>query len=50
MTSKLDVASWLASGPIVADGSMAIELARRGFSERPCDRYNLTSPVVIEKI
>jgi len=29
---------------------MAIELARRGFTERPCDRYNLTSPVVIERI
>lgn len=38
------------NGPIVTDGSMSIELARRGFSERPCDRYNLTSPVVIEKI
>ena len=50
MISKLEVASWLSSGPIVADGSMAIELARRGFSERPCDRYNLTSPVVIERI
>ncbi len=37
-------------GPIVTDGSMAIELARRGFTERPCDRYNLTSPVVIERI
>jgi len=38
------------SGPMVTDGSMAVELARRGFTERPCDRYNLTSPVVIEKI
>lgn len=36
--------------PIVTDGSMAIELAKRGFSERPCDRYNLAHPVVIERI
>lgn len=50
MSAPLDVVTWFATGPIVADGSMAIELARRGFSERPCDRYNLTSPVVIEKI
>ncbi len=35
---------------IVTDGSMAIELARRGFTERPPDRYNLSSPVVIERI
>jgi homocysteine S-methyltransferase len=47
---KFDLPTLIANGPIVADGSMAIELARRGFSERPCDRYNLTSPVVIEKI
>ncbi len=35
---------------IVTDGSMAVELAKRGFTERPPDRYNLTSPVVIERI
>ncbi len=50
MIGNIDLSAWLATGPIVADGSMAIELVRRGFSERPCDRYNLTSPVVIEKI
>lgn len=50
MIGNLDLSAWLETGPIVADGSMAIELVRRGFSERPCDRYNLTSPVVIEKI
>lgn len=50
MSMKFDLPTLIANGPIVADGSMAIELARRGFSERPCDRYNLTSPVVIEKI
>lgn len=47
---SLSLADRLALGPIVTDGSMAIELARRGFTERPCDRYNLTSPVVIERI
>lgn len=36
--------------PIVTDGSMAIELPRRGYSERPCDRYNLAHPVVVERI
>lgn len=50
MSMKFDLSTVQTTGPIVADGSMAIELARRGFSERPCDRYNLTSPVVIEKI
>ncbi len=50
-TDGLDIlAQRLLNGPIVTDGSMAIELARRGFTERPCDRYNLTSPVVIERI
>lgn len=47
---SLSLADRLGLGPIVTDGSMAIELARRGFTERPCDRYNLTSPVVIERI
>lgn len=47
---SLTLAERLGLGPIVTDGSMAIELARRGFTERPCDRYNLTSPVVIERI
>ncbi|MGA0045554.1 MAG: bifunctional homocysteine S-methyltransferase/methylenetetrahydrofolate reductase [Candidatus Kapaibacteriota bacterium] len=36
--------------PIVTDGSMAAELLRRGFAERPADRYNLTLPAVIERI
>ncbi len=29
---------------------MAIELSRRGYPERPADRYNLTIPAVIERI
>ncbi len=29
---------------------MAVELARRGFAERPPDRYNLSSPMVVERI
>jgi homocysteine S-methyltransferase len=36
--------------PIITDGSMQIELTRRGYSERPCDRYNLAHPVVVERI
>lgn len=36
--------------PIVADGSIGVELARRGYTERPPDRYNLTSPVIVERI
>ncbi len=35
---------------IVADGSMAVELGQRGFSERPADRYNLSSPAIVERI
>ncbi|RPI67537.1 MAG: hypothetical protein EHM43_07660, partial [Ignavibacteriae bacterium] len=38
------------STPIVADGSMQIELARRGYAERPSARYNLTTPMVVERI
>jgi homocysteine S-methyltransferase len=36
--------------PLISDGSMAVELAQRGFAERPPDRYNLTSPMVVERI
>ena len=36
--------------PIVVDGSMAIELLKRGYAERPSDRYNLSLPAVVEKI
>lgn len=36
--------------PIVTDGSMAIELAKRGFAERPPDRYNVEHHVTIERI
>ncbi len=36
--------------PLVADGSMVVELARRGFTERPPDRYNLSAPMVVERI
>ena len=38
------------ASPIVTDGSMTIELYRRGYPERPSDRYNLTIPAVIERI
>lgn len=44
------LSEWLLHGVLVTDGSMQIELAKRGFSERPSDRYNLTSPVVVERI
>lgn len=43
------LADWISNGPLVTDGSMQIELAKRGLSERPSDRYNLTSPVVVER-
>lgn len=46
----MTLAESLAKGVIVTDGSVAIELARRGLSERPADRYTLTSPAVIERI
>lgn len=35
---------------IIADGSMAVMLAARGLSERPADRYNLSSPAMVEHI
>ncbi|KAB2894027.1 MAG: bifunctional homocysteine S-methyltransferase/methylenetetrahydrofolate reductase [Flavobacteriales bacterium] len=38
------------SRPFITDGSMAVELAKRGFAERPPDRYNLSSPTVVERI
>ena len=41
---------WFSAGALVSDGSMALELAKRGFTERPCDRYNLTSGVIVERI
>ena len=44
------LSEWLSQGVLVTDGSMQIELAKRGLSERPSDRYNLTSPVVVERI
>lgn len=50
ITDGTSFADWIANGPLVTDGSMQIELAKRGLSERPSDRYNLTSPVVIERI
>ena len=40
----------IGASPIVTDGSMALELARRGFAERPPDRYNIEHHVVIERI
>lgn len=36
--------------PIITDGSMSLELAKRGLAERPPDRYNLTSPTIVEQI
>ncbi len=50
ITDGSSLADWIVNGPLVTDGSMQIELAKRGLSERPSDRYNLTSPVVIERI
>ena len=44
------IRDWTSAGALVCDGSMALELARRGFTERPCDRYNLTSGVIVERI
>lgn len=41
---------WFSAGALVSDGSMSLELAKRGFTERPCDRYNLTSGVIVERI
>jgi 5,10-methylenetetrahydrofolate reductase/methionine synthase I (cobalamin-dependent) len=49
-TDGSSLADWISNGPLVTDGSMQIELAKRGLSERPSDRYNLTSPVVVERI
>jgi 5,10-methylenetetrahydrofolate reductase/methionine synthase I (cobalamin-dependent) len=49
-TDGSSLADWISNGPLVTDGSMQIELAKRGLSERPGDRYNLTSPVVVERI
>lgn len=44
------IRDWTVAGALVCDGSMALELAKRGFTERPCDRYNLTSGVIVERI
>jgi homocysteine S-methyltransferase len=35
---------------LVADGSMAIELARRGLTERPAERYNVSHGREVERI
>lgn len=43
-------AALLGTTPIVADGSMQIELMKRGLSERPSERYNLTSSAIVERI
>lgn len=40
----------LGETPIVTDGSISLELAKRGLTERPPDRYNLTSPMIVERI
>ncbi|MFM8771008.1 MAG: bifunctional homocysteine S-methyltransferase/methylenetetrahydrofolate reductase [Candidatus Kapaibacterium sp.] len=47
---KSTLRDWFSAGALVSDGSMALELAKRGFTERPCDRYNLTSGVIVERI
>lgn len=38
------------STPLIADGSMPVELAKRGYAERPADRYNLSVPMIVEQI
>lgn len=40
----------LGLSPIVTDGSISVELSRRGLTERPPDRYNLTAPTIVEQI
>jgi len=50
ITDGARLSEWLTQGVLVTDGSMQIELAKRGLSERPSDRYNLTSPVAVERI
>lgn len=40
----------LGTVPIITDGSMTIELARRGFSERPVERYNLSHQREVERV
>lgn len=40
----------LGSNVIVADGSMAIELAKRGLTERPVERYNLSQQRDVERV
>jgi len=40
----------LGTEAIVADGSMAIELARRGLAERPVERYNLSQQREVERV
>jgi len=40
----------LGTVPIITDGSMTIELARRGFSERPVERYNLSQQREVERV
>ncbi|MES2765476.1 MAG: bifunctional homocysteine S-methyltransferase/methylenetetrahydrofolate reductase [Bacteroidota bacterium] len=40
----------LGTEPLVTDGSMAIELARKGCMEFPPDVYNIKNPVSVENI
>lgn len=48
--STTEVIDRRGSSPWVADGSMQIELSRRGYAERPSARYNLTIPMIVERI
>lgn len=47
---KIPFKERLGSAPLVTDGSMAAELARRGFTEFPPDVYTIKNPVVVEEI
>jgi 5,10-methylenetetrahydrofolate reductase/methionine synthase I (cobalamin-dependent) len=40
----------LGTETIVADGSMTIELSRRGLTERPVERYNLSQQREVERV
>lgn len=48
--TKLPFNERLGKSPLVTDGSIAIELQKRGCNELPTDLYNLKNPVVLENI
>lgn len=49
-SSKSTFKERLGITPLVTDGSMSAELARRGLNEYPPDVYNLNNPVVVEEV